>query len=114
MTDLSTTKEGNPVVQLVVDARLLDVGIPSPKPGVIYSVSLMRYEVLEVIQGKYSHPFIFVGHHLPDLRGAEFNVGTKRRLYLTKEFPEHASILDKYQTPILGREAYYCLRFEVE
>lgn len=114
MTRLGITKEGNPSVQLVVDARLRDVGLQSPRPGVIYSVSLMQYEVLEVVQGIYSHPFIFVGHHLPDLGGAEFIVGAKHRLYLTKKFPEHASILDRYQTPISGREPYYCLRFEVK
>lgn len=114
MAQLGITNEGNPAVQLVVDARLMDVGIPSPKPGMIYSVSLMHYEILKVIHGNYCHPFIFVGHHLPGLGGMEFIVGTKHRLYLTKEFPEHASILDKYQTPISGTESYYCLRFEME
>ena len=114
MAHPGTTEESNPTVQLVVDAKLMDVGIPAPKPGIIYSVSLMQYEVLKVIHGKYRHPFIFVGHHLPDLGGSKFVTGTKHRLYLTKEFPEHASILDKYQTPVSGRERYYCLRFEVE
>lgn len=110
----TTEKEDNPVVQLVVDAKLMDCGIPAPKPGIIYSVSLMQYELLKVIHGEYCHPFIFVGHHLPDLGGWEFVPGTKHRLYLTREFPEHASILDKYQTPVSGKERYYCLRFEVE
>src|SRR4051794_2119154 len=111
MVHLSTTNEDSHPVQLVVDAKLMDIGIPAPKPGIIYSVSLMQYELLKVISGKYCHSLIFVGHHLPNLSGPEFMVDTKHRLYLTKEFPEHAGILDKYQTLISRTEPYYCLRF---
>ena len=114
MTHRSATGGGNkPMVQLVVDARLLDAGIPAPKPGIVYTVSLMHYEVLKVVRGNYSHPSIFVGHHNPNLSEQEFAVGSNHRLYLTKEFPAHANILDKFQTFISRSESYFCLSFEV-
>ena len=100
------------VVELVVEAALSDVGLPAPNPGTIYSISLMRYEVIKIIQGRYPHPAIFVGHHRPDLSEREFTVGGKHRLRLSKEFPEHASILDKFQTPVSRNEPYFCLSFE--
>lgn len=107
------TRHIQPKVQFVVDAKLLDIGIPAPKPGVIYTVSLMHYEVLDVIHGEYSHSSIFVGHHLPNLAGSEFRIGTCHRLQLTNEFPQHASILDKFQTDMSRTKPFFCLSFEV-
>ena len=98
---------------LVVDAKLLDTGAPAPKPGIVYVVSLMRYEVLRIIRGEYPHRSIFVGHRLPDLAAAEFRVGAVYRLYLTKQFPEHAGILDTFQTDVSKAMSFFCLLLEM-
>lgn len=104
---------GRAVATLVVDARLVDTGAPAPKPGVVYQVSLMRYEILRIVSGEYPHPLIFVAHHMPDLVSAEFRVGTLHRLSLTRQFPEQAAILDAFQTEVSRRMPYFCLSFEV-
>lgn len=98
---------------LVVEARLLDAGASAPKPGIVYIVSLMQYEVLGIVHGEYPHSSIFVAHHLPDLGAAGFRVGTRHRLYLTKQFPEHASILDAFQTELSKSSRFFacCMRF---
>lgn len=98
---------------LVVDAKLLDAGAPAPKPGTVYILSLMHYAVLRVVRGRYPHASIFVAHHLPDLDATEFRVGAHHRLYLTKEFPEHASILDAFQTDVSRTTSFFCLAFEL-
>jgi hypothetical protein len=112
-TSNKNRKETGPEAQLVVDARLLDIGIPAPKPGIVYTVSLMHYEVLEVICGAYPRSSIFVGHHVPNLAGSEFRIGTCHRLRLTKEFPQHASILDAFQTAVSSTMPFFCLSFQV-
>ncbi len=99
--------------QLIVDAKLLDIGLPAPNPGIIYTVSLMHYEVMEIIRGDYPHSSIFVGHDLPNLTESDFSVGTCHRLWLTKEFPQYASILDKFQTAVSGTKPFFCLFFDV-
>ncbi|MGB2904098.1 MAG: hypothetical protein WBJ68_08840 [Candidatus Dechloromonas phosphoritropha] len=98
---------------LVVEARLLDAGASAPKPGIVYIVSLMQYEVLGIVHGEYPHSSIFVAHHLPDLGAAGFRVGTRHRLYLTKQFPEHASILDAFQTELSKSSRFFCLLYEI-
>ena len=102
-----------PVASLVVDARLVETGAPAPKPGVVYQVSLMRYEILKIVSGEYPHPLIFVAHHIPDLASAKFRVGTLHRLHLTRQFPEHAAILDAFQTDVSRTMPYFCLSFEI-
>jgi hypothetical protein len=104
------TRAGAP---LVVDATLLDTGAPAPKPGIVYVVSLMHYGVLGVVRGAYPHSSIFVGHSLPNLASGEFRVGTRHRLYLTKLFPEHASVLDAFQTDVSKTLPFFCSSFEV-
>jgi hypothetical protein len=101
------------VASLVLDARLVDTGAPAPKPGVVYQVSLMRYEILRIVSGEYPHPLIFVAHHLPDLASAGFRIGTLHRLNLTRHFPEHAAILDAFQTDVSRKMPYFCLSFEI-
>lgn len=98
---------------LVVDARLLDVGAPAPKPGIVYVVSLMHYEVLRIVRGQYPHPSIFVGHALPNLGAPEFRPGAHHRLYLSKQFPEHAGILDAFQTDVSKTTPFFCSSFEM-
>jgi hypothetical protein len=98
---------------LVVDASLLDAGAPAPKPGIIYTVSLMRYQVQRIVRGEYAHASIFVGHHLPDLGAPEFRVDARHRLFLTRQFPEHASILDAFQTDVSKTTPFFCLSLDV-
>lgn len=111
------TSEGQqdfqPDVSLVVDATLRDAGNPAPQPGFVYIVSLMRYEILDVVDGEYPDSSIFVGHHSPNLMGPEFRVGASHRLRLTREFPRYATILDKFQTELSTTKPFFCVSFEV-
>lgn len=98
---------------LTIDAELIDTGEPAPRPGYMYIVSLMLYKVLKVIRGAYSQRFIHVGHHVPDLSSPEFQVGVRHRLRLTREFPPHASILNKFEREGRNMSIFYCRAFEV-
>ncbi len=102
----------NRVGQLTIEARLLDVGLPAPKPGDMYIISLMRYEVLKVVRGKYPHQFILVGHSTPDLQSPQFRIGIVHRLQLTREFPKHSSILNKFENESQDAGIFFCLSFE--
>jgi hypothetical protein len=98
---------------LTVEAELLDTGLPAPKPGVLYAISIMRYKVLKVTRGKYPHQFIFVGHKFPDLQSPQFSVGTRHRLRLTRRFPKQVTILNGFENESKETGIYYCLSFEV-
>ena len=99
--------------QLTVEAELLDTGFPAPKPGVMYVISPMRYKILKVLQGSYPHQFILVGHHVPDLNSPQFQIGIRHRLHLTRKFPLHASILNKFEAEAHDLGTFFCLSFEV-
>jgi hypothetical protein len=99
--------------QLIIEAELLDTGEPAPRPGEMYLVSLMRYKVLADVQGRYPHRFILVGHHLPDLGSPEFRIGVRQRLQLTREFPPHATLLDKFAAESREIGCYFCSSFQV-
>jgi len=98
---------------LIIEAELLDPGLEAPRPGDAYIISLMLYEVLNVIRGVYPHRFILVGHHLPDLNSPQFRVGVHHRLNLTRHFPEGASLLNKFMGQIDNAGSFFCLSFEV-
>ncbi|MDD1744614.1 MAG: hypothetical protein LUQ20_02215 [Candidatus Methanoperedens sp.] len=98
--------------QLTVEAELLDIGFPVPRPGVMYVISLMRYKVLRVIRGRYPHQFILVGHHVPDLNSPQFQIGVLHRLDLTGRFPKHASILNKFDDEARDLGIFFCLSFD--
>jgi|GEM_PF-6516190 len=99
--------------QLTVEAELLDTGFPAPKPGVMYVISLMRYKVLKVLHGRYPHQFILVGHHVPDINSPQFQIGVRHRLQLTRKFPEHASILNKFKEEARNLDIFFCQSYEV-
>jgi hypothetical protein len=97
----------------IVDAELLDTGLLAPRPGDMYVISLMRYQVLQVVQGVYSQAFILVGHAMPDLSAPAFQIGRKHRLQLIRQFPKHASILNKFEHYADGSEIFFCPAFQV-
>ena len=99
--------------QLVVEAELLDTGMEAPGPGIMYIISLMRYKVLKVVQGVYPYQFILVGHHVPDLNSPEFHIGVRHLLHLSKDFPDHANILNKFQDESDQEGVFFCVSFEV-
>lgn len=98
---------------LTVEGELLDVGLPAPLPGITYVISIMRYKVLRVVQGEYSYPYIFVGHDVPDLQSPQFQVSVHHRLQLTRKFPEHSSILNKFEDESRSVGVFFCVSFEV-
>ena len=99
--------------QLTIEAMVMDTGLPAPKPGDMYIISLMRYEVLQVVRGKYPHQFILVGHSMPDLQSPQFRIGVLHRLQLSREFPKRSSILNKFENELRDAGAFFCLSFEV-
>ena len=105
--------EKTKIGQLTIEARLLDVGLPAPKPGDMYIISLMRYEAMKVVRGKYPHQFILVGHSTPDLQSPQFQIGAVHRLQLSREFPKHSTILNKFENESRDAEFFFCLSFEV-
>jgi hypothetical protein len=96
---------------LIVDAELLDVGAPAPKPGATYVIALMRYKVLRVVRGSYKDSLIEVGHDMPDLGSPKFRVGARHRLELTTEFPKQATLLQS-PTAVAGKSGiFFCTKF---
>ena len=102
-----------PQKELIVEAELLDTGLSVPSPGDEYLISIMRYEVLNVLEGSYTHPQIFVGHDEPDLTSPQFRVGARHRLHLTRDFPEYAGTLNKFGVEARKVGIYFCLSFDV-
>lgn len=98
---------------LTIDAELIDTGEPAPRPGDMYIVSLMLYKVLKAIRKTYPHRFVLVGHEVPDLSSPEFQIGIRHRLHLTREFPPHASILNKFEKEAGRGSIFFCTAFEV-
>lgn len=98
--------------QLTIEAKLLDPGLPAPLPGDMYTISLMRYEVLKVLRGEYPHRFIFVGHSAPDLHSPSFRVGVVHRLQLSRKFPRRSDILNKFENEPHDAGVFFCLSFE--
>jgi hypothetical protein len=99
------------VSDVVVVADLLDAGTPVPAPGPMHVIGLMRYSVVEVIEGGPVAPLILVGHSGADPAAPAFRPGTRQRLTLTRAFPDGASVVAPF--PTAGTEAYYCLAYTV-
>jgi hypothetical protein len=100
-----------PTPELVVEADLIDPGIPVPAKGEAWVISLMRYTVVRVLEGEYPHSDLFVGHADAVADTPGFQPGVRHRLWLTRTFPEQATILSATATREGG--AFYCLRFEL-
>ncbi len=96
--------------ELIVDAELLDPGPPMPLRGMFHAIALMRYRVLAVVEGAYEHPELHVGHVGADLADAAFQPGARRRLYLTRAFPDGVNVLGVEQAGPGG--AFFCERSE--
>jgi hypothetical protein len=100
-------------VELIVDAEILDPGLPAPRPGGVYLIPIMRYRVLQVVHGTYPHPEIFVGHDQPDLQAPAFQPGVRHRLHLTRRFPAYASPMNPFRQETHGLGVFFCVSFEV-
>jgi len=99
--------------ELTVEAELISIGEPAPRPGCIYVISLMLYKVLRILNGIYSDEFLLVGHKVPDLGAPEFQLGVRHRLNLTDEFPQYSSILNSFRDEKPDAGVFYCISFEV-
>ena len=97
---------------LIIEAQLLDPGIPASRPGDMYVISLMHYQVLRVVEGIYPHELILVGHHNPNLSAPEFQIGVRHRLHLVRQFPKNASLLNKFVEEAQEIGSFFCLAFE--
>lgn len=102
-----------PGAELVVEARLLDPGVPVPRPGYIYAIGLMRYQVLRILEGHSPSEILLVGHDNPDLNDPRFRPGVLHRLRLTRDFPEHASLVNPFGDRLPEEGAFFCKSFEV-
>ena len=98
--------------QLELEAELLDTGLLAPKPGDSYIIPIMRYRVLKVVAGQYPHQYVFVGHSMPDLQSPQFRIGARSRMRLTREFPEHATILNGFEDESRDTGVFFCLSFD--
>src|SRR5690349_8349221 len=98
---------------IIMDAELIEKGISAPKPGIIYTISLLHYRVLQVVQGVYDKEHVLIGHHLPDLSSKSFNVGVCHHLWLVREFPRESSLLNTFQNESLKADKLFCISFQV-
>ncbi|MFO0549541.1 MAG: hypothetical protein U0271_14205 [Polyangiaceae bacterium] len=57
---------------LEVVARLVDTGSAAPYCGIVHVIKTMKYEVVRVVHGKYSAPYLFVAHGCPELSRARY------------------------------------------
>lgn len=98
-------------VELIAEAELIDAGPQMPPPGIFRGISLMRYRVLRVVEGEYPHTELFVGHEHADVGDPAFRPGAHHRLYLTRAFPDFASVLGAERAGPAG--GYFCVRYEL-
>jgi hypothetical protein len=98
--------------QLEIEAELLDTGSLAPKPGDSYIIPIMRYRVLKVVAGQYPHQYVFVGHDRPDLQSPQFRIGARHRMRLTRDFPEHSTILNGFEDESRDVGVFFCLSFD--
>jgi hypothetical protein len=96
---------------LVAEADLVDPGIPVALKGESWTISLMRYSIVRILEGDYPGDQLFVGHDDPDLSSPAFQAGVRHRLWLTRTFPDQAMILSATSEREHG--AFFCLRFEL-
>ena len=101
----------DPAAELVVEADLIEPAIPVPAKGEAWVISLTRYTVVRVLEGRYPHSDLFVGHDGVDPASPGFEPGVRHRLWLTPHFPEEVSILSA--TAVREGGAFLCLRFEL-
>ena len=101
----------NSTANLLVEAKLFDVGTQAPLPG-IKIISLMKYEVLKVLEGECRQSSILVGHKKPNY-GSGFIPGSVYRLSLNKRFPEDCHIINAFEQEIESLDGYYCIDFEL-
>ena len=97
-------------MNLVLEAELENPGRQAPRPGSLYTIGVMRYRVLKVTIGTYSHEHVYVGHHWADLQQPEFQPRTRHRLTLTHDFPQGATLLNEFDIQTEG--VYYCTSYE--
>ena len=95
---------------LIIEATLEDSGLPVPDPGE-WTIPLMRYAVVRVLEGEYPHRELYVGHEHADPDAPEFQLGVRHRLRLTPTFPDQASLLTPWD--VRDRGAFYCLGFDL-
>jgi len=102
-------EEGSSSRMLTVEARLVDTGLSVPHCGVLQFVAVMRYEVLDVVEGRYLEREIFVAHPCPesglrDGRGhlASFHAGDLHWLRLQRA-GSTAAFSDRFARPDLPR-----------
>ncbi|MBI4509060.1 MAG: hypothetical protein HY698_05465 [Deltaproteobacteria bacterium] len=86
---------------LVLIARLLNKGPDTPGCGIFHFVVVMRYEVVQVVEGAYGEREIYVAHGCPEMsrrkyQGVQagdleaFRVGELHRLALRQPRPSEA------------------------
>jgi hypothetical protein len=98
-----------PEIELVLDAQVDTPGPQAPTPGHSHAISVTRYRVVRVLQGRYQHPFALVGHDGADMASPEFRPGVRKRIELTLKFPRHTTQLNPFTRENPGIPVYYCV-----
>lgn len=113
------------VPDLVVIARLVEVPSPPPGCGTQYFASVMRYEVVRVLAGRYPSRVLFAAHGCMEMSRREyggphagslthFTVGDLHRLELQTTAPggpAGPSLIDLPRAPLhVGLPTYWTIR----
>lgn len=98
---------------ITIKGKLLDRGFETPFCGDMYYIVIMRYKVLEVIDGDYRHSFFLAGHGCPEQREKDFEIGGLHLLDLDSTFPDGGCIVNKFEDEAEELGFYYCTNFTV-
>jgi len=92
---------------LIIEGVLLVLGPEPTLPGDTLSISVSKFQVDKVISGRYEGTSILVGHSYDERMSLEEHM--RYRLNLTREFPEHATLLNPFQAEEPRLPVYYCI-----
>jgi len=94
--------------EIIIEGELLDLGPEPDLPGDTLSISISKYRVLRVLAGHYAHAFILVGNSYEVRMSPAFVRGVRHRLDLTRNFPPHASLLNRFPAEAPRLAVYFC------
>jgi hypothetical protein len=102
----ASAKPKKPRGELVVVARVVAASSGAPHCGILYAATVVKYEVLKVIQGAYGEPLLYATHGCVEFAlaaGIKFKAGEIHVLTLTRSYEYSVASFDTVGDPHMHR-----------